>query len=113
LDLFHSKINRLAEGYVMTNEEMDADVEHAASYLSCCPSMSVDRCRHPSVTETALWFFDNGRQIASAHRLETTSDYRWEVTRLGRGGPVARRATKTVLEAVGWVLKHASNNVNA
>ena len=96
----------------MTNEEMDQDVADAATYLSCCPSIRVDRCRHPTVDETALWFFDNGELIMSAHRLtSTTSNYRWECSRMNQGQPVARKCTKTILETAAWALEYASNNV--
>ena len=95
----------------MTNEQMDQDVADAANYLSCCPSIRVDRCRHPSVDETALWFFDNDHHIMSAHRLtSTTSDYRWECSRMLQGQPVARKCTKTILETAAWALEYASQN---
>lgn len=58
----------------MTQDEMDSDLVMAQSYLSCT-RLTVDRCRHESVTETSLWIFDGSdkygrRQIGSVTRLD-------------------------------------------
>ena len=64
----------------MTTEEMQRDLEDLQSYLSCT-SLSVRRCEHEGVTHTALWIFDKvGNQIASASRIETTSQWKWEAS---------------------------------
>ena len=67
----------------MTNEEMNSDLADAATYLSVT-NLRVDRCRHESVTETSLWFFDkDGRRIAAASRLpgvewNNQRSFRWK-----------------------------------
>jgi len=90
-----------------TQIEMDHDVEDAATYLSCT-TLTVDRCRHESIDETTLWFFDaDKRQIGCASRIpgNPVGDYRWTVTRMLRGEPVARRSVATLLDVCGDMMR--------
>lgn len=96
------------ESESMTQDEQDRDLADAQVYLSVT-TLTVNRCRHASVTETALWVFDQGgkRQIASVSRLpgEPRGDYRWEVTRIYRGQPTARQCERTLLDCIGVIMR--------
>lgn len=64
----------------MTQEQMDRDMSDAAAYLGCT-RLTVQRSRHESTTETALWIMDGDKQIGSASRLETPYERGWEIIR--------------------------------
>lgn len=96
----------------MTQEEQDRDLADAQAYLGCT-SLTVDRCRHESVTLTALWVFSGTdrrgkpRQIGSVTRMEGDPlEYRWECTRMAHRIPVARRTFKTLLECMGDMMRY-------
>ena len=103
---------------MMTQAEQDRDLEDARSYLSCT-SLTADRCRHESVTETALWFFaapgadkrTKRVQIGSASRVDEKDSigrtYRWEVNRMLNGQPTARCFAGSLLEAVTFIVRDA------
>lgn len=111
---------------MMTQAEQDRDLEDARSYLSCT-SLTADRCRHESVTETALWFFETigeGKrtkrvQVGSAHRVTdhspswARSPIQWEVTRMFNGQPAARCFASSLLEAVTYVVRYDYGRVTA
>ena len=87
--------------------------DYAQSYLSVT-KLTADRCRHETVTETSLWIFlglnkyGQRRQIACIKRLPRgcVGDYRWEVTRMLHGQPVARRCERTLLDCIGNVMRY-------
>lgn len=90
----------------MTSAEMDSDVADLAAYLGCT-SLSVERCRHASVTESALWVFaPNGKQIASVSRNVTLSKYCWRVNKLAHGQPITEMCFETLLDAATYVLRY-------
>ena len=92
---------------MQTQAEQDRDLDDARSYLSVT-NLTVDRCRHKTVTESALWIFDKDkRQIASVSRLsgDPVGDYRWELTRMHRGMPTARRCERTLLDCIGQIMR--------
>ena len=97
----------------MTQDEQERDLQDAQTYLSIT-RLTADRCRHESVTETSLWIFDGKtrrglpRQVASITRISgnPVGDYRWEVTRMAYGQPVARRCERTLLECIGDVMRY-------
>ncbi len=99
---------------MMTEAEMDKDVADAAAFFRGVPSIRVDRCRHPSITKTALWFFNvDGKretQIASATRMDGTGRYTWNVQRMYQSLPVAQRCDEHLTSACSWVLEYAANN---
>ena len=96
----------------MDDTAMDLDLEDARAYLGCT-RLTVDRSRHETTDNTVLWVFDGlnkhkqPRQVGCIKRLpgEPVSDYRWEVTRMSHGMPVARRSVKTLLEAVADIMR--------
>jgi len=74
---------------------MDRDLAEAATLLP--PGLTIDRCRHESVTATSLWIFDaDGKQIASISRH--LSD--WKANRMERGMPTSQRFTPTLAAAI-------------
>jgi len=86
----------------MTQDEQNADLAQAQTYL-IGTDLTVDRCKHETVTETALWVYDRDKhQIGAITRLspESTSKYRWECTRMWRGMPTARWAEVTLLDCI-------------
>jgi hypothetical protein len=89
-----------------TQEEQERDLEDAQTYLSVT-TLTIDRCRHESVAETSLWVFDR-EQIASIKRLprDCVGSFRWEVTRMAHGQPVARRCERTLLDCIGDVMRY-------
>ena len=94
----------------MTEDEMDRDVADAQRHLSVT-TITVDRCRQESVTETTLWFFDpDKRQIVAATRLPgpPISNWHdgWECKRMHRGMPVSSRCHKTLLEVIGDIMRY-------
>lgn len=90
----------------MTNLEMDADLFDLQSYLGCT-NLSVDRCRHAIVTESALWVFGpNAKQIASVSRNVTFSKYRWRVNKMMQGSPITEMPFETLLESATYVLRY-------
>jgi hypothetical protein len=102
---------------MMTQAEQDRDLEDARSYLSCT-SLTADRCRHESVTETSLWFFaapgadKKARriQIGSATRTDEMDSaghtYRWRVHRMSGGVPISQCFTASLLEAVTFIVRN-------
>ena len=106
---------------MFSQDEQECDLEEVQTYLSVT-RLTADRCRHESVTETSIvrsivrsiWIFDGftrrgeRRQIGSIVRLlrASTSDYRWEVTRMLHGQPVARRCYRTLLECIGNIMAY-------
>ena len=90
-----------------TQADQDRDLEDAQTYLSVT-TLTVDRCRHDSVTETSLWVFDQDkRQIGAIVRLpDNRSDYRWEVSRILKGQPVSRRCERTLLDCIGDLMRY-------
>ena len=94
----------------MTHEEMNVDLENARSYLSCT-RLTVDRCRHESVTESSLWIFDGDKQIASCTRLETPYErggmpIRWRACTMHGSGTVANGVyVSTLLDALGHIMR--------
>lgn len=70
----------------MTQDEMDKDVRNAATLLQQT-RLTVDRSRHESTTETALWFMDGDSQVGSATRI----DGGWRVNRMFNGSPSSER----------------------
>lgn len=89
----------------MTPDEMDRDLEEMRSHLAGV-SLDVERCRHHSTTRTALWAFDkNGRQIASVSRLQTSSKYAWEASKIRDAMPITRLSFETLSEAAAYVLR--------
>jgi hypothetical protein len=71
----------------MTSAEMDIVMEMAQNFAG--DRARVDRCRHESVTEPALWFFDpkSGKQIGSVSRQSPIE--RWKGNRMMHGMPVS------------------------
>ena len=102
---------------MFSQDEQECDLEEVQTYLSVT-RLTADRCRHESVTETSIvrsiWIFDGftrrgeRRQIGSIVRLPraSTSDYRWGVTRMLHGQPVARRCYRTLLECIGNIMAY-------
>lgn len=70
----------------MTQDEMDADVRNAATLVQQT-RLTVDRSRHESTTQTALWFMDGDSQRGSATRV----DGGWRVCRMFNGSPTSER----------------------
>ena len=68
----------------MTQDQQDADLSSARALLP--PGLTADRCRHESITETALWVFDGAQQVASI----TRDGAAWRATRMLRGMPTAQ-----------------------
>ncbi|MGB5083318.1 MAG: hypothetical protein WBO09_01660 [Methylocystis silviterrae] len=90
----------------MTKDEMQRDLEEMQSYLSCT-SLIVKRCEHESVTHTALWIFDkDGDQIASVSRVETSSKWKWEASKMRRSQPITRLPFEHLLQAAAYVVRH-------
>jgi hypothetical protein len=93
----------------MTQDEQEFDLTEAQTYLSVT-TLTVNRCKHESVDQTSLWFFSgtSGNQIASATRLpvESATGDRWTVSYLQHGQPVTRRALRTLLDVVGYVMQY-------
>lgn len=86
----------------MTQDEQNADLAQAQTYLMAT-DLTVARCIHETVTETTLWVFDKDKnQIGAISRLspESTSKYKWEVTRMWRGMPTAKWAEETLLDCI-------------
>lgn len=84
----------------MTQDEQSDDLAHAQTYL-IGTNLTVARCEHETVTETTLWVYDRDQhQIGAITRLspESTSKYKWELTRMWRGMPTARWAEETLLD---------------
>lgn len=89
----------------MPPDEMDRDLAEMRSHLAGV-SLDVERCRHDSITPTALWVFDkNGRQIASVSRLETSSKYAWEASKTRDAMPITRLSFETLSAAAAHVLR--------
>ena len=77
---------------------MDRDMAEAAALLPT--GLTIERCRHESVTETALWIFGpEGKQIGSVsfHREG------WKANRMMNGVPTSQRFEKTLPLAVTFV----------
>jgi hypothetical protein len=86
----------------MTQDEQSSDLALARNYL-VGTDLTAERCTHETVTETALWIYDRDKhQIGSITRLspESTSKYKWEVTRMWRGMPTARWAEVTLHDCI-------------
>ena len=78
-----------------TDAAMDRDMAEAAALLPV--GLTIDRCRHESVTETALWIFGpEGKQIGSVsfHREG------WKANRMANGMPTSQRFEQTLSLAV-------------
>lgn len=89
----------------MSPDEMDRDLDDMRSHLAGV-SLDVERCRHDSITRTALWVFDkNGRQIASVSRLQTSSKYAWETSKIRDAMPITCLPFETLSEAAAYVLR--------
>ena len=90
----------------MTTEEMQRDLEDLQSYLSCT-SLSVKRCEHEGVTHTALWIFaKDGKQIASVSRIDTSSQWKWEASKLRDSQPITRLAFENLNQAAAYVVRY-------
>lgn len=99
---------------VMTQTEMDSDLENARAYLGCT-RLTVDRCRHESANTTALWIFDgedkHGRhQIASATRLEEPylkgdRAIKWRCSTLHNGSTANGVYVESLLDALGHIMR--------
>ena len=101
----------------MTQDQQEAYMKDAAFILGTTGStLTVDRCRHETVTETALWIFETVRdnpgrtpakfrrsQVGTVAHLDTTSDLKWEATRMMGGSPTARRNFPTMRGALDWI----------
>lgn len=100
---------------MMTQAEMDSDLEMARSYLSVT-RLTVDRYRHESVTETALWIFDGAdkfgrRQIGSATRLDAPFNrggemLKWSSATLHNGSTANGVYVVSLLDAIGHIMRH-------
>jgi hypothetical protein len=95
-------------------EISDQYLADARSYLSCCPTLRVDRSRHESVMHTCLWIFDRSakgkeEQIACIVRDAIIEDKPWRVNALYRGSPVTERRVATLLDAVGEMMRATKN----
>jgi hypothetical protein len=100
---------------IMTETEMDADLEDARSYLGCT-RLTVDRCRHASVHVTSLWIFDGKRQIASATRLDTPyvrndRHVRWRCCTMHQGSVANGVYVETLLDALGHIMRCTKETV--
>lgn len=100
----------------MTQDEQERDLEDIRTYLTCCTSLRVDRCRHESNPTTAVWIFDGKgrggkeRQIAVIARNEPLSAdgrqfYPWRVSGLLHGQTISHRQCATMLDAVGEMMR--------
>ena|GEM_PF-4095623 len=88
----------------MTVTEMDADLEDARSFLSVT-RFEVRRCEHETVTSTALWVFDDGRQIACIVRNEgSLSKYRWRANKMRNSQPITEMPFQTLAGACAYVI---------
>lgn len=82
----------------MTQDEMDNDQLEAGAMLSKT-RLTVDRSRHESVFDTALWFMDGAVQRGSAHRTPNLpSD--WRCSRMYAGMPTSERLFDTLADVV-------------
>lgn len=93
----------------MTNDEMERDLEDARAYLGCT-RLTVDRCRHESVDQSALWIFDGVDQIGSATRLDTPYEkagymIRWRCSTLHRGSTANGVYLPSLLDCMGHILR--------
>ena len=87
----------------MTPAEQDADLEEARKRLY--PTrFTAERCRHETVTETALWIFDGRQQIGSASRNRDG----WTANRITRGMPVGQRREPTMEAALSYIVSPVS-----
>jgi hypothetical protein len=88
----------------MTPAEQDADLEEARKRLY--PTrFTADRCRHDSVTDTALWIFDGRQQIGSASRNPTG----WTANRISRGITAGQRREPTMEAALSYIVSPVSS----
>jgi len=97
---------------------MDRDLEEARALLDgvqlAGAPLSVDRCRHASVTLTALWVFrqEPGRareQIGNINRdaepgERTIDQAHWTATQMHHSQPTGRKGCRTLSEACAYVL---------
>lgn len=95
----------------MTQDEMNTDMEDAKSYLSCT-RLTVDRCRHESVTTSSLWIMDGANQIGSATRLTPSEGYerhgtpmRWRCSTIHSGQCANGVYVSTLLDAIGHIMR--------
>jgi hypothetical protein len=95
----------------MTPAEQERDLEEVQTYLSVT-TLTAERCRHPTVTETSLWIFDKlgakgaQRQVASICRNPDGSRYRWRVSRMHRGQPVSEQQYDRLIDCIGDVMRY-------
>ena len=86
---------------MMTQDEMDADL--AVARFACERlGLSVDRCRHETVTQTSIWVFsdaDKTLQVGAIRRIEEPG-FRWHASRMPRGTPTSAARYATQLEAI-------------
>ena len=91
----------------MSPAEMDADLAEARALLSCT-ALTLKRCEHVSVDQTALWVFEGDKQIASISRLALAShprrDDKWSATRMSQGQAMAHRWCATLAEACAYAI---------
>jgi hypothetical protein len=80
----------------MTQDQQDADLSDARALAP--HGVTVDRCRHESIEETALWLFTDGAQIASI----TRDGAAWRATRMLRGMPTAQTMADTLPAAMAY-----------
>ena len=58
---------------------------------------TVDRCRHPTVKDTALWVFRDGVQVGSVTLFEGASE--WKANRIHRGMPISEKRYASLADA--------------
>jgi hypothetical protein len=97
----------------MTSAQMDEHMALAATQCKPFPYITVDRSRHPSVTETSLWLFDDTHthnQIGSVslRKLLAENDWVWKANRMHRSSPVSERLFDTLSEAVQHIIDYAT-----
>jgi hypothetical protein len=58
---------------------------------------TVERCRHKTVTDTALWVFRDGVQVGSITLFDGASE--WKANRMHRGMPTSERRYAELADA--------------
>lgn len=83
----------------------DNALQYAQNMLS--GEFTADRCRHPSVTETTLWIFRNGKQVGVIAEIpvhcscgHAATAEAWRANRMFAGMPHSEKRYDSLAQAV-------------
>lgn len=78
-----------------TYSESENRMKRAAKLLGS--GYTVDRCRHATVKDTALWVFRDGVQVGSITLFDGATE--WKANRMHRGMPTTERRFVSLADA--------------